>query len=128
MMVSGTYWPPYGPKRPRATADGLLGAMVIAADCLHKCSDESWIFATTREFDAAADIHPIRGQRAKGTCDIVGPQAASHETLGPDRPQCGPIKAAASPARQRVGVRIEEIAVRAEGVRGNHLGRGDLLA
>ena len=50
--------------------------MVIAADCLHKCSDESWIFATTREFDAATHIHPVRGKRAKGTCDETSKQTA----------------------------------------------------
>src|SRR5437868_3501210 len=117
MMVSGTYWPPYGPKRPRATAGGLMGAMVIAADCLHKCSDESWILTTTRKFDAATDVHAIRSQGAEGTCDVVGPQAAGYQALGSDRPQRGPIKALTGATRQGVGVGIEQISVRAQSLR-----------
>src|SRR5256885_506940 len=37
MIVSGTYWPPYGPKRP-ALADS---SNVMLFDCLQECTDEA---------------------------------------------------------------------------------------
>src|SRR5438132_817563 len=46
MMVSGTYWPPYAPNRPRTTGlERLLGALVITSDCLQERLDQPRIFA-----------------------------------------------------------------------------------
>src|SRR5438270_3441952 len=57
MIVSGTYWPPYGPNRPRATGGELVGAVVIGTHSLHKGSDQMRILAATGEFNPAADVH-----------------------------------------------------------------------
>jgi hypothetical protein len=57
MMVSGTYWPPYGPKRPRATGGVLVRALVIGSYCLQEGSNKTGVFAAAvRELDAAADV------------------------------------------------------------------------
>jgi hypothetical protein len=57
MMVSGTYWPPYGPKRPRATDGVLVRALVIGSHCLQEGSNKTRVFAAAvGELDAAADV------------------------------------------------------------------------
>src|SRR5439155_10812937 len=70
MIVSGTYCPPYGPKRPRGADVALVGAMVIAAYGLQKSSNETRIFATGRELDAAADVHAEWRQARQRAGDV----------------------------------------------------------
>src|SRR5919204_2638957 len=111
MIVSGTYCPPYGPKRPRATDVALVGAMVIAAYRLQKGSDKARIFPASRELDAAAHVDAEWRQARQRAGHVVRPQPAGHEAAWPDRAQRCPVERAAGPAWQTVGVCIEQIAL-----------------
>src|SRR5438552_8624477 len=92
MIVSGTYWPPYGPNRPRATGGELVGAMVIATHGLHKGSDQTRILAASGEFNAAADVHPKRHERIQRACDVVRTQPAGSQAARPHGPECAPVE------------------------------------
>src|SRR2546428_5963307 len=128
MIVSGTYCPPYGPKRPRAAAEGLVGALIIAADCLQKSSDETWILAAIGELDAATHVDAQRLQCGQRVDNVVRLQSAGDEAARTDSTQSAPIEGASGAARQRLGVGIEQVAVCAERIGGHDFGGGGLMA
>src|SRR5947207_3194076 len=124
MIVSGTYWPPYGPNRPWEIEDLLAGAIVIVSDGLQKSLNQTWVLAAAcslRKFDAAADIYTQRRQGGQGQRDVVGAQAAGDEAARPDGLQGGPIERHAGATGQAVGVRVEQIQVSPQRVGHHHL-------
>src|SRR5215469_5926651 len=92
MIVSGTYWPPYGPNRPRVLGAALVGAVVIGANCLHKSSDQARVLAAGRIFDAAADVDAERGQRRERAGNVVDSQPPGDQTARPDTLQRRPVE------------------------------------
>src|SRR5947208_4523504 len=116
MMVSGTYCPPYGPKRPRAAGVVLVGAMVIAAYGLQKSSNKARIFAAGRELDTAAHIHAEGRQARQRAGNVVGTQPAGDQAAWPHPSQRTPVKRAAGAAGQTLSVGVEEVAMGAQRV------------
>src|ERR1051326_681404 len=108
MMVSGTYWPPYGPTPPRAF---LSGAVVIAMPGLQKGSDQAGVFAATRILDAAADVHAVGRERLESHGNVVHSQAARHQTRRADRLQRAPLERSACPAREGICMGVQEVAL-----------------
>src|SRR5215471_7533850 len=109
MMVSGTYCPPYGPKRPR-TAGGVSAiSVVMCAHSLQKGPNEGRVFATLGILHAAADIDAEWLERGQRGGDVVGTQAAGDHTAWADALQRLPVERDAGAAGESVGVGIEQV-------------------
>src|SRR5205807_3941608 len=100
MIVSGTYWPPYGPKRP-ALADS---SNVMLFDCLQECTDEAGVLAAFGVFDAAADVDTQRLQRPQRRGDVLGAQSTAGKAACTNRRQCLPVEGLARAAVHAVGM------------------------
>src|SRR5439155_2323353 len=134
MMVSGTYWPPYAPNRPRTTGlERLLGALVITSDCLQERLDQPRIFAAAVGsggwiLNAATDVDAERREGGQRRRDVVRAQTSRHQTAWPDALQGRPIEGRAGAAMEAVGVGVQEIEMSAHSIGRDDLGRASLLA
>src|SRR5579884_4297624 len=90
--------------------------IVMGSDCLQESADTSGVLAAPGPLHATTYVNSKRSQGAQRLGHVVRLEPARGQALAADGAQHVPAKGHARPAEHPVGVRVQEVARRAEGV------------